>query len=84
LLGEPSIGKSWTLLEASAEVQKSLTAGERLMFFDLRAVGDEGRLMTKLFDSEIFTAWREVDWILPCFSTVWTNVCCGTALSFRP
>jgi hypothetical protein len=67
LLGEPGIGKSWTLQQESAEVQSSLAAGAKLVSLDLRSFGDEGRLMASLFDSKLFESWRNGDWLLHVF-----------------
>ncbi len=67
LLGEPGIGKTWTLQKESAEVQGSLAAGAKLVSLDLRSFGDEGRLMASLFDSELFESWRKGDWLLHVF-----------------
>jgi hypothetical protein len=67
LLGEPGIGKSWTLRCQSPEIQGSLPAGARLMCLDLRSFGDESRLMASLFESEVFEDWRKGDWFLHVF-----------------
>jgi len=67
LLGEPGIGKSWTLQQESAEVHRSLTADARVISLDLRSVGDECRLMSLLFDSKMFENWRKSNWLLHVF-----------------
>jgi predicted NACHT family NTPase len=64
LLGEPGIGKSWTLQQETSRIQNSLKAGAKLVFRDLRSFSSESRLMAELFDSEIFENWRKGDWIL--------------------
>ena len=67
MLGEPGIGKSWTLRHESAGVERSLTTGAKSMSCDLRSFSTDGRLMAKLFDSEIFESWRNGDWLLHVF-----------------
>ena len=64
LLGEPGIGKSWTLQQESSRVGSSMRAGEKLVFWDLRSFSSESRLMSSLFDSEMFESWRKGDWLL--------------------
>jgi hypothetical protein len=67
MLGEPGIGKSWTLRHESAGVERSLTTGAKSMTRDLRSFSTDGRLMAELFDSEIFESWRKGDWLLHVF-----------------
>jgi predicted NACHT family NTPase len=64
LLGEPGIGKSWTLQHESAEVQKSFTPGEKLLSLDLRSFSSDARLMASVFESEMFDSWKKGDWKL--------------------
>jgi hypothetical protein len=65
LLGEPGIGKSWTLDMESSRVQSSIGSGAKLLRRDLRAFGDEGRLMKSLFESFEFESWKKGDWLPP-------------------
>jgi predicted NACHT family NTPase len=67
LLGEPGIGKSWTLQRESAGLERALTPGAKLVSCDLRSVSTDSRLMAKLFESEIFESWRKGDWLLHVF-----------------
>src|SRR5271170_4178791 len=67
LLGEPGIGKSWTLRHDGPDVQGSVPAGAQLMCLDLRSFGEESRLVGSLFESEIFENWRKGDWLLHVF-----------------
>ena len=43
-----AIGKSWAIKRESAEIQRSLTVGAKMLFKDLRSFGDESRLMDSL------------------------------------
>ena len=67
LLGEPGIGKSWTLKRDSAAVQSSLKENEKLVYLDLRSFGNEQRLLDALFGSATFAAWRNGDGIMHLF-----------------
>ena len=67
LLGEPGIGKSWTLRQEVNRVQGSLVAGAKLVYLDLRSYSSDSRLMNSLFNSEVFDEWRRGDWILHVF-----------------
>jgi hypothetical protein len=67
LLGEPGIGKSWTLENESAQVQKSLTSGAKLLRHDLRSFSSDARLMASVFESEMFGSWKKGDWTLHLF-----------------
>jgi hypothetical protein len=67
LLGEPGIGKSWTLRADSPEVQGSLGPSAKLMCLDLRSFGDERRLIDSLFHSDELESWRKGDWFLHVF-----------------
>jgi predicted NACHT family NTPase len=58
LLGEPGIGKSWTLRSDSPEVRASLRDGERFHYLDLRSFGEESRLVRHLFESDEIQSWR--------------------------
>lgn len=64
LLGEPGIGKSWSLNHYSATLRSSLTNNEKLVYLDLRSFGNEQRLVAELFESADFEAWREGDGIM--------------------
>ena len=64
LLGEPGIGKSWTLRRETAELERSLGSGAKLLSLDLRSFSTDARLMSALFDSEIFESWRKGGWLL--------------------
>jgi Cdc6-like AAA superfamily ATPase len=52
LLGEPGIGKSWTLRFHSRAVEASLKGDEKLVYLDLRSFGNEQRLLEALFGSD--------------------------------
>jgi predicted NACHT family NTPase len=67
LLGEPGIGKSWTLQQESAKLQNSLPPGAKLLSLDLRSYSTDTRLMAALFESELFASWRKGDWLLHVF-----------------
>jgi hypothetical protein len=67
MLGEPGIGKSWTLKRESALVERSLGRGAKSVSFDLRSINTDSRLMAKLFDSEVCESWRKGDWLLHVF-----------------
>jgi len=67
LLGEPGIGKSWTLRSDSSEVRASLRQGERLHYLDLRSFGEESRLVRHLFESDEIRSWRNSDECLHVF-----------------
>ena len=67
LLGEPGMGKSWTLRPDRPEVQGSLRDGERLYYLDLRSFGEESRLVRHLFDSDEIKNWRNSDYHLHIF-----------------
>src|ERR1700730_2947825 len=67
LLGEPGIGKSWTLASHSHVLQGSLMGDEKVVHLDLRSFGDEHRLMECLFESDVFDAWRKGDGVIPVF-----------------
>lgn len=59
LLGEPGIGKSWSLNHYSATLASSLRNNETLVYLDLRSFGNEQRLVEELFESAEFDAWRK-------------------------
>ena len=67
LLGEPGIGKSWTLSWHARELEKSIKDNEKLLYLDLRSFGDERRLMESLFESDVFESWRKGDGVLHVF-----------------
>lgn len=67
MLGEPGIGKSWTLRHESAGVERSLTMGAKSICCDLRSFNTDSRLMAALFDNETFDSWRNGDWLLHVF-----------------
>jgi hypothetical protein len=67
LLGEPGIGKSWTLSCHARALKTSLREDEKLVYLDLRSFGDERRLMESLFESDVFEDWRKGDGVLHVF-----------------
>jgi hypothetical protein len=67
LLGEPGIGKSWSLSHHRAMLQGYLKPNESLVYLDLRSFGNEQRLVAALFDSNVFEAWRKSDGIMHLF-----------------
>ncbi|PYT57412.1 MAG: hypothetical protein DMG35_20320 [Acidobacteria bacterium] len=64
LLGEPGIGKSWSLNHYSATLRSSLRNNEKLVYLDLRSFGNEQRLVEELFESADFDAWRKGDGVM--------------------
>jgi predicted NACHT family NTPase len=67
MLGEPGIGKSWTLRQEYAEVERSLGTAAKSVFCDLRSFSTDGHLVAKTFESEVFESWRKGDWFLHVF-----------------
>lgn len=64
LLGEPGIGKSWSLSHYSTALRSSLKNNEKLLYLDLRSFGNEQRLVEELFESTDFDAWRKGDGVM--------------------
>ena len=58
MLGEPGIGKSWTL-SREALSDEAMARGAKLLRFDLRQFGSEGRLFNALFESEELRDWKD-------------------------
>src|ERR1039457_5101004 len=58
MLGEPGIGKSWTL-SREALSDEATAHGAKLLRFDLRQFGSEGRLFNALFESEELRDWKD-------------------------
>ena len=67
LLGEPGIGKTWTLQREIAKMQNSVGAVAKSFYLDLHSFTTDSRLMECLFDSEEFRSWRNGDWVLHVF-----------------
>src|SRR5277367_648816 len=68
LLGEPGIGKSWTLKAEKSNLVTSIAqAGGRTLWLDLRSFGSEDRLWRILFEGKEFNAWRAGDYLLHLF-----------------
>jgi len=64
LLGEPGIGKSWSLNHFSGTLRSSLRNNEKLVHLDLRSFGNEQRLVEELFESADFDEWRKGDGVM--------------------
>jgi predicted NACHT family NTPase len=68
LLGEPGIGKSSAIKvekeKIAAQIQQE---GSQLLWLDLRAYGNEERLIRNLFDSQKFQAWVQGNYRLYIF-----------------
>lgn len=68
LLGEPGIGKSWTLQSQSQVLaQPVVDAGGRVLTLDLKSFGDEGRLECKLLGNEQMKLWQQGGYPLALF-----------------
>ncbi|MHA7630473.1 NACHT domain-containing protein [Corallococcus sp. M7] len=62
LLGEPGMGKTTTLQQERQAIQKHCArVGAQLLWHDLAAFGDEGRLARALFEGEAITKWKTGD-----------------------
>lgn len=60
LLGEPGIGKTQTLKSNRDSVEnKILEEGNSSIWLDLRSIGSEQRLDSKIFENETFLSWVE-------------------------
>lgn len=60
LLGEPGIGKSFTIEKLVEDARARVASdGGQVLYVDLRSVGSEQRLEKKVFESEEFKAWNE-------------------------
>ena len=57
LLGEPGIGKSHALEDFTSRREKEVNAESDLLYLDLRAYGDDGRLLKDIFESKKFNNW---------------------------
>ncbi len=68
LLGEPGIGKSTAVKEAfDGTATTAAAAGDAALRFDLRAYGDESRLVHDLFECAEVAAWRSGSHVLHLF-----------------
>ena len=67
LLGEPGIGKTWTLGHESIGVERSLASGAKLASWDLRSFSTDSRLVAEIFESETLKNWRNSEWVLHLF-----------------
>lgn len=60
LLGEPGIGKSFSLSAEREEIEATVTAaGDLVLWIDLHEVGSDQQLNRRLVDSDVFRRWRE-------------------------
>jgi hypothetical protein len=60
VLGEPGIGKSFTMAAARETVRQRITvAGTPVIWLDLHEVGSDQQLNRRLFDAPEFRRWRE-------------------------
>jgi len=60
LLGEPGIGKSFTLSVEREEIEAAVVAaGDLILWIDLHEVGSDQQLNRRLGDSDVFRHWRE-------------------------
>ncbi len=58
LLGEPGIGKSYTIRQSLPGIEESIKKdGNQLLFLDLNEFGSEERLVRELLENETFTSW---------------------------
>jgi hypothetical protein len=57
LLGEPGVGKSWSL-SADVDAFQKETPGLQVMRLDLRSYGSEDRLYRALFEDPRFLSWK--------------------------
>ena len=68
MLGEPGIGKSTEMVALlKASKQNATSVGDKVHSVDLRSVGTEQRLNSKLFDGPEFKAWRDGTYRLHLF-----------------
>lgn len=58
LLGEPGVGKSWSL-QTDVDAYLRQASNVSALRLDLRSVGSEDRLQRKLFDDPTFKAWEK-------------------------
>jgi hypothetical protein len=59
LLGEPGMGKTTTVSQSRAAIEKEIQArGGRVLWLDLHSYKDESRLFRDMFESEDFAAWK--------------------------
>jgi hypothetical protein len=59
LLGEPGMGKTTTLSQSRAAIEKEIqTHGGSVLWLDLHSYQDESRLFRDMFESEDFKAWK--------------------------
>nr|WP_277989578.1 NACHT domain-containing protein [Corallococcus sp. NCSPR001] len=59
LLGEPGMGKTTTLQQERQAIREHCArVGAHLLWHDLAAFGDEGRLARALFEGEAITKWK--------------------------
>ncbi|MCY1042766.1 NACHT domain-containing protein [Corallococcus sp. bb12-1] len=62
LLGEPGMGKTTTLRQERQSIQGHCDRlGAHLLWHDLAAFGDEGRLARVLFDGDVIAKWKKGD-----------------------
>jgi hypothetical protein len=60
LLGEPGMGKSYTMAASRQAVSERIAAsGDRVLWLDLHEVGSDQQLYRKLFDARDFQEWRD-------------------------
>ena len=68
LLGEPGIGKSYTLKSVQKAVEAQVAEGDaKLLGLNLRSYGSEDRLVRALFENETFRDWQNGDYRLYLF-----------------
>jgi hypothetical protein len=60
LLGEPGMGKTTTLAQEKQTIQNHCDrVGAQLLWRDLAAFGDEGRLVRALFEGDVIAKWKQ-------------------------
>ncbi len=59
LLGEPGIGKSFTMKTLVEDAKTRVASEGQVLYVDLRSVGSEQRLEKKVFESKEFRTWSE-------------------------
>lgn len=65
LLGEPGIGKSTVVKEISDELGNKIhNSGDQIFYLNLNEFGDENRLLSSIFETEIFKSWRKGNYAL--------------------
>lgn len=68
LLGEPGIGKSTAMIDHKSEIEKAIEdSPDELLWLNLNTYGSEDRLISHLFESPKWLAWRGGGHVLHVF-----------------